>query len=225
MATKLRRSWQLSRVRDGDGSPLPPYRLWQLFSRSLLHLDLPRPEGGSYHYALDVRLTADAKSKREHEEGKGRSPVSLYCDGVQLYRANLPATFPVPGGVIEVATSMAGVKRAHFVGDDGTERALEPDERSQEGRRARFGERHPAASAVIGAASFVVLLVALAVTGLQLAETLSEVPPVAENLGTFDSPVDLPVWANGLMIGAGIVAAVERASRMRYHWLLDSVAS
>jgi hypothetical protein len=223
MATKLRRTWQLSRVREGDGSALPPYRLWQLFSRSLLHLG-PRPED-PHRYSLDVRVTADPKSRKEHEAGTGKSPAALYRDGVQVHRSNLPATFPVPGGVIEVATSMAGVKRARFLGDDGTEQALEPDPRSQEGRRARLAVRRPAVSAALGAASFVVLLAALALALLQGAETLTAVPPVAERLGAFDSPVDLPAWGNGVVLGAALLAALERASRMRYHWLLDSVAS
>jgi hypothetical protein len=224
MATKFRQSWQLSRVRDGDGTPLAPYRLWQLFSRSVFHLDL-REHDGTHRYTLDVRLMADPRSAKEHEAGTGKPPAALYRDGRQLYRANLPTTFPLPGGVVQVATSMAGVRRATYVAHDGTERRLEPDPRSTEGRRARFDERHHGTSALLGVLSLVVLLVALALAALQGAETLTAIPPVAERVGTFDSPVDLPGWANGVMIGAAVAAGVERASRMRYHWLIDSVAS
>jgi hypothetical protein len=224
MPTKFRQSWQLSRVRDGDGTPLAPYRFWHLFSRSVFHLDLDEHDG-PHHYTLDLRLAADPRSAKEHEAGTGKPPAALYRDGRQLYRANLPTTFPVPGGVVEVATSMAGVRRAAYVATDGAERHLEPDPRSTEGRRARFDENHPGAGTTLGVVSLVVLLVALVLAVLQGIESVTAIPPVAERVGTFDSPVDLPGWANGIMLGAAIAAGIERATRMRYHWLIDSVAS
>jgi hypothetical protein len=49
-------------------------------------------------------------------------------------------------------------------------------------------------------------------------------PLIAATLGTFESPLRLPPWLN-LTLGLGAaVGAVERAMRMRYHWLLDSGA-
>ncbi|UOZ03041.1 hypothetical protein [Amycolatopsis sp. WQ 127309] len=220
-AKKLGRRFRLGRVRPGDGSALRDYRPWQLFSRSLFFLDL----ADSHAYAVDVRYLADAKSRRQHERGAGKSPAALYRDGVQVARSNLPATFPVPGGVIEVATSAFGLKRLRFVADDGTEHALRPHRRSQEGLRARFGQRYPRASAVVGAVSLVVLLVALAVSLLHGAEALTRIPLVAEHVGAFTSPIHLPTWAKIAMGGAGILAGVERASRLRFNRLIDSVAS
>lgn len=224
MATNLKRRWQLGKVRPGDGSPLPDYRLWHLFSRSVFFLELVDKGGRPLAYAVDVRPWADPKSRREHEAG-GKSPAALYRDGVQVARSNLPATFPVEGGVVEVAASMAGLKRLRFVDDGGGELPLRPHPRSHEGRRARLARTRPRLSAGIGAVSLVTLLVALTLMLVQLAATLSEIPPVADNLGVFTSPVTLPVWGN---VGLGLLAAfagTERATRLRHHWLLDSAVS
>jgi hypothetical protein len=225
MVKKLRRRWQLGKVRSGDGGALVEYRLWQLFSRSLFFLDLAAPSGNSHVYAVDVRYLADPKSRKQHENAVGKSPAALYRDGVQVYRSNLPAAFPVPGGVIEVATSAFGLKRMHFVSDDGSEHTLRPHRRSQEGLRARFGQRFPRTSAVIGAVSLVVLLTALAVGLLHGIEALARIPVVAEHVGTFTSPIHLPPWAKFAMGIAGVLSAVERALRLRYNRLIDSVTS
>ncbi|MCT2585098.1 hypothetical protein [Actinophytocola gossypii] len=225
MVKKLRRNWQLSRVGRGDGSALKEYRGWQLFTRSLFFLELAAPAGGNHVFAVDVRYLADAKTRKQHEDGAGKSPAALYRDGVQVHRSNLPATFPVPGGVIEVATSAFGLKRLRFVAEDGSEHALRPHRRSQEGLRARFEQRFPRTSAVIGTVAVVVLGTALAVALLKGVEAVTRIPPVAEHVGAFTSPVRLPGWGTVALAVAGVLAAVERALRLRYHWLLDSVAS
>ncbi|MFJ1765390.1 hypothetical protein ACIOD2_34045 [Amycolatopsis sp. NPDC088138] len=225
MVKGLGRRLRLGKVRHGDGSALQEYRPWQVFSRSLFFLDLAAPSGEGHVYAVDVRHLAEAKSRSQHEKAVGKSPAALYRDGVQLYRSNLPAVFPVPGGVIEVATSAFGLKRMRFTADDGSERTLRPHPRSQEGRRARFGERFPRASAVVGAVSLVVLLAALAVSLLHGAEALTRIPVVAGHIGTFVSPIHLPTWAKTVMVVAGALAAVERALRLRYNRLIDSISS
>jgi hypothetical protein len=223
---KLRRRWQLGKVRPGDGSALAEYRLWQLFARSLFFLELAAPAGNNHHaYAVDVRYLADAKTKKQHHDAIGKSPAALYRDGVQVYRSNLPAAFPVPGGVIEVATSAFGLKRMHFVSEDGSEHTLRPHRRSQEGLRARFGQRFPRTSAVVGAVSLVILLTVLAGGLLHGIEALTRIPVVAGHIGTFTSPIRLPTWANITMTIAGVLSAVERALRLRYNRLIDSVAS
>jgi hypothetical protein len=221
MFGELRKRWQVGRVRPGDGSALGTYRWWQLLSRSVFHLELFESAGSAHTYSVDVRHAADAQSRAEHEDGSRRSPAALYRDGFQVARSNLPAAFPVPGGVVEVASSAFGLKRIRYVGDDGRVLPLRPDRRSTEGRRAAYERRHPTASRVLGAVSLVVLLPVMALMLLQLAATLSEVPPVAESLGTFVSPVELPTWGNGVLLGIGVLAATERATRLRYHWLLD----
>jgi hypothetical protein len=225
MVKKLKQRWQVSRVRPGDGSALKDYRSWQLFSRSLYFLELADPPGDGHVFAVDVRHLADAKTKKQHQDAVGRSPAALYRDGAQVYRANLPTTFPVPGGVIEVATSATGLKRMHYVSDDGREYQLRPHRRSQEGLRARFDQRFPRASAVIGVTSLVVLVTALVVGLMTAAEALTRSPAVAEQVGTFTSPVSLPTWAKVALVVVGLLAAAERALRLRHHWLIDGAAA
>lgn len=225
MVNKLKRRWQLAKVRTGDGSPLRDYRLWQLFARSVFFLELADHDGINHTYAVDVRYLADAKSRKQHDDGEGKAPAALYRNGVQVSRSNVPTAFPVPGGVIEVATTAFGLKRMHFVSETGVERALRPHPRSQEGLRARFGQRYPRASAVIGAAAVVILVVALAVNLLHGAEALTHSPIIAEKVGTFTSPIHLPTWANTTLITAGALAAIERATRLRHNRFLDTLTS
>ena len=144
-----------------------------------------------------------------------RRPAALYRDGVQIHCANAPVAFPVPGGVIEVATSPYGLRRMHYVRDDGSVRMLRPHPRSTEGLRARFDERFPRTSAVIGAVAVVVLLVGLAVTLSVVGEAVTGIPVVAEHVGAFSSPIHLPPWAKVALPVAGFVAALERSLMLR----------
>ena len=68
------------------------------------------------------------------------------------------------------------------------------------------------------------LLIGIGLNVLQAAEPISQIPPIAESLGSFHSPVHLPVWLN-LVLGFGaVIGAVERGMQLRYHWLLDGGA-
>ncbi|MEU6716371.1 hypothetical protein ABZ897_33310 [Nonomuraea sp. NPDC046802] len=154
----------------------------------------------------------------------GEVMARLYHDGRFVAESRVPARFPVEGGAIDVRTSEAGMRRCAFVADDGTEHQLVPDPASAEGRRMRFAREHPGASRAIGGVSIVFLIIGVGLNLLQITEPISRIPPIADTLGTFESPVILPLWLN---IALGLVAAlgaVERALRMRYHWLLDSGA-
>jgi hypothetical protein len=208
---EFRRRRQVARVRPGDGSPLPGYRRWQLFTRSLFTLD---HEG--HRYEVDVRHLRDSSSTRR--------PVLLYRDGVQVAAANPPVAFPVPGGVIEVATSTYGLTRIHHVADDGAERVLRPHPHTLEGLRARFARRFPRASAAVAVASVAVLLTGLGLTLLTVAEAVGRIPPVAAQIGTITSPVRLEGWAAVAVPAATALAAVERSLALRDHWLLRSGA-
>ncbi|TDD52716.1 hypothetical protein [Saccharopolyspora elongata] len=212
MFKRYRRRWQLAKVKPGDGSTLQEYRIWQLFSRSLFVLELPHHSGSSHVFEVDVRHMADSTTKK--------SPAALYRDGVQVYRANLPVAFPVPGGVIEVATSQYGLKRMHYVTEDGGEHTLRPHPRSQEGLRARFDHRFPRTSAFIGAAAIAILLTGLAVSLSLAVEGLTRIPVIAQHTGTFTSPIHLPQWAKIALPVAGAIAATERALRLRKTWLV-----
>lgn len=236
-------SKRLAKVQPGDGSTLKEFRLWQGLHRSLFYLDdAVEPQRSSVEsaarptaraepavptsvYAVDVHHLADELSDQIEEEGaagKGiTSQAALYRDGVQIHRSDLPATFPVSGGVVDVAVSMYGLTRMHYVLDDGTERTLRPDRTSLEGLRTRFGRRFPRTSSVIGAVAVVVLLVGLVVAAPYALEMVTRLDIVSERFGTFTSPIDLPGWANTTLLVAGILAATERALTLRNHWLVD----
>lgn len=200
------------RVQPGDGHTLQRFRWWQPFSRSLFHLQLTGEDAQPHIWSVDVRHGGDSN---------GDVLANLYRDGQHAARSKLPAAFPVPGGTVEVVASGYGLKRCHYVTDDGAERQLSPDHASAEGRRARLDRRHPALSRAIGLSSIAVLIVALILGIPQIVEQISQIPPIADNLGTFTSPIRLPAWFNIPLLVTTLVASTERALRLRNHWLLD----
>ncbi|WP_246012488.1 hypothetical protein [Myceligenerans xiligouense] len=167
--------------------------------------------------------TVEVKHAGDSRDGVVRA--RLYLDGHLRLESKLPARFPVEGGHIEVRVSQAGMRRCHYIADDGTERRLVPDPRSAEGRRMRFAREHPTASALVGLVAVVMLIIGIGLNLLQVAEPISEIPPIAETVGTFRSPLHLPVWLNVALGFGAVAAATERALRMRYHRLLDSGAA
>lgn len=203
------------RVQPGDGRPLRPFRWWQMLRRSVLSIELPVGDRTEVH-TVEVRHGGDPVT--------GEVMARLYRDGRLAAESRVPALFPVAGGHIEVRTSEAGMRRSHFLADDGTEQRLVPDPKSAEGRRMRFAREHPTASGLLGAVSVIALLIGLGLNLLQIAEPISRIPPIADTIGTFQSPLHLPVWLNVALGLAAAIGAIERALRMRYHWLLDSGA-
>ncbi|QJW36745.1 hypothetical protein [Cellulosimicrobium protaetiae] len=213
MASRWRRRRAARRLRPGDGHPLQRFRWWQPFSRALLAVTLAGEDGRPQEWSVDVRLWGDSD---------GEVFARLYQDGRHQASSKLPAAFPVPGGTIEVEASGYGLKRCHYVPDDGgPERQLAPDPASAEGRRARLERDHPGASRGLGAVSWTVLVVALVLGVPQIVEQVSQIPPVAEHVGTFTSPFHLPATLNVALVVATLLASTERALRLRYHWLLD----
>lgn len=200
------------KVKPGDGHELQKFRWWQLFSRALFHLRLPDDDGRRLTWSVDVRLWGNSD---------GEVVARLYRDGRHHAVSKLPAAFPVPGGTIEVKASGYGLRRCHFVAPDGGEYQLAPDPASAEGRRARFDHLHPVASRVVGVLSFATLVVAFLLGAPQILEQITQIPPIAENVGTFTSPIQLPSWLNVTLVVAAIIASTERATRLRYNWLLD----
>ena len=67
----------------------------------------------------------------------------------------------------------------------------------------------------------VVLIIALVLGVPQIIEDITRIPPIADAIGTFDSPIHLPALANISQVVGGLVASTERALRMRYNWILD----
>jgi len=213
------KSWQrsraLRRVKQGDGRSLRRFRWWQVpLGRALFYLG-PSPDGRRpWTYAVDLRPWGNRTG--------GEPAAHLYLDGRHHSYSTIPAVFPVEGGVIEVAKSSFGIRRCHYVTAEDEEHQLVPDPKSGEGRRARLERDHPAVSRMVGVASVLMLVVGVGLNLLQIIEPLSQIPPIAENLSTFTSPVRLPIWLNiALGVGAAL-ASMERALRLRYHWLLDA---
>ncbi len=205
-----RRRRAAKRIKPGTGRELQPFRWWQPFARSLYSIDL-----GRNVYTVDVRH----RRRFFSEDGKGTA--DLYLDGRHHAESKLPAAFPVPGGTIEVADSPFGLKRCHYVSDEGGERQLVPDRASAEGRREHFARAHPVLSRVIGVTSVAVLVISVLLLIPQLGEVVFKIPPVAERFGTFVSPVALPVWLNTSLTAGAVLASIERALRLRHSWFLD----
>jgi hypothetical protein len=203
------------RVKPGTGRPLPRFRWWQSLSRSLFYLRLTTKAGEPIEYAVDVRHSGDSET--------GEVMAELYRDGAHHARSKVPAAFAVEGGTIEVATSTFGLKRCHYVTADGRQQQLVPDPRSAEGRRSSFDRTHPALSRFIGRVTLVVAILGLAMLIPQLIDTLSQIPPIADTVGTFASPITLSAWQNIAITIITGAASTERALRLRYHWLLDGI--
>ncbi len=197
------------KVKEGDQRPLKPYRWWNLLTRTLFYLRLSQPSQEDVTYAVDVRYMAEEPT------------AYLYRNGYQQSYAKMPATFEVEGGTIEVAASSYGLKRMHYVTPGGDAQTLHPHPKTAEGRRARFAKRSPGASRLIGVIAIVVLLISLPLFFLQAAEYLTNIEPIAEHIGSFTSPIVLPLWQNIAITAAGVIAAFERALTLRSHWLID----
>ncbi|WP_343035579.1 hypothetical protein [Isoptericola sediminis] len=200
-------------MRPGTGQPLPPFRWWQLAGRSLRTLTLPGPGGAASTYAVDVRRAGDGSD--------GAVRARLYRDGVQLAVSTLPARLVVPGGRIEVAVGTFGLRRCHYVPAGGGEVPLIPHPSSAEGRRARLHHERPRLSRVVGLASTLLVLAGVCVAVPQIIQEISQVPPVADSIGTFTSPIRLPPTGNVLVGIAAVIGSTERALRMRSNWLDD----
>jgi hypothetical protein len=239
MADRRRRR-ALRRLHPGDGSALPPFHLRHALHRTRFFLEHGDSDGARHRCVVDVDFFADDLGSDKalqrigavagqfglggarDEAGSAAPPVALYVDGLQVQRSDLPAAFPVPGGVLEVDAGLYGLTRMHLVTEDGDERVLTPHPHSLEGLRARLARRFPALSRALGAAAILILLLALALIVPQLLELVTGIDAVAEQVGTFTSPIQLPDWASTALLVAGIAAALERALTLRSHWLIDA---
>lgn len=208
--------WRHRRVRAGSGEPLRPYRWWQMLGRSLYSIELRATDGTRSTYAVDVRHAGDVSD--------GEVRARLYVDGALRAFAKLPTRFAVPGGHIDVAITGFGLKRCHFVRADGTEQQLSPHPSSAEGRRARLHHRRPGLSRIIGLVSVGLVAIGLCVEVPQIVESLSRIPLIADSIGTFTSPIRLPLHVNLLIGFAAVIGSTERALRLRSSWI-DEIAS
>jgi hypothetical protein len=211
-----RRRRAVKRITVGDGRALKRFRWWQLLTRSLFYLTLTAADGRRSSYAVDVGHLGDPTS--------GDVTAQLFLDGRQHAVSKTPAVFPITGGVIEVATSAFGLKRCHYVPVKGPAQQLTADAASAEGLRAAFDREYPAVSRGVGILSLTLLAGSLLILIPQLLGTLSLLPPVAEYIGTFVSPIQLPAWLNATVTVVTVAASTERALRLRHNVLLDGGA-
>ncbi|MEE1650768.1 hypothetical protein V1260_08170 [Brachybacterium sp. J144] len=223
MFRRLQRTRQLRRAKPGDGRELSRLRWWQILTRTQFALPSSTAAGRPELYVVDVHHLASDLEGGKLAEGTRHPKIALYRDGRRTHIADSPVAFEVPGGVIEAAVGDYGLTRMHLVPEDGGEATtLVPHPRSLEGRRARFGRRHPAASRLIGLLAIVILLIGVVLMLPQAAELITSIPPVADRIGTFTSPISLPGWLNISLLIAGVLAATERALTLRNHWLIDA---
>ncbi|WP_226367821.1 hypothetical protein [Pseudonocardia sp. ICBG162] len=187
---------------------LRPVRLHQALSRTVHTITLPDPDGPAV-WAVETRTTEDHRAR-------------LYRDGQRTSTAEMPATFTVPGGRIEVDAGLYGVTRVHLVTPDGRERRLAPAPGTLEHRRAVLTRDHPRLSRGIAATAVMILLVNLVLAAPVWLEMVSSIPEVADRFGTFTSPVILPGWLLGTLTVAGVVAAMERAVTWRHNRIVDA---
>ncbi|MFI6886851.1 hypothetical protein [Streptosporangium canum] len=218
MFEERRRRRAIQRVQPGNGRPLKRFRWWQPLTRALFYLPLHTDDGRQLVYAVDVNHVRRFFS----EDGKGKA--HLYLDGRHHAESAMPAVFPVQGGTIDVAVTAFGLRRCHYVTTEWSEHQLIPDRRSGEGRRAYLDRERPALSRLISFVSLILLVISLLLLIPQLIEVAFKFPPVFERFGNFTSPVRLPVWLNITLALGAAAAAWERALRLRYNWLLDSMA-
>lgn len=220
--TNRRRRRQMQNVSPGDGHRLPRFHWWQMLWRSMFWLRLPTAETATVRReAEEYAVVVDYFDSSSED---GNYVAQLYCNGRHHAQAELPTAFPVTGGVIEVAATMTGLKRIRYVPEGARSNEgwlLTPEPRSAEGLRAHLAERNPQLSFWLGWIAVVVLIATLLLGIPQLVETVTSVPWVTEHIGVFASPVQLPDWINATMTFAAILAGIERALTVRYHWLID----
>lgn len=207
---RKKRDRKIKKVKVGDGHFLKKYRVWNLFTHSLFYIEIKNDHDNQItHYAI--------RSKYFAEEPM----VDLYREGRHVAYSKLPAAFPVDNGVIEISNGSSGINRIQYITDIEENFRVYPDRRSLRGFRLWVHKRFPLISFFIGGIAVVVLLMSIILSVPQLMETISEIPWVSENIGTFQSPIKLSVWEYFAVGIAAALAGTERALMLRRHWLID----
>lgn len=207
---RRKRRLKMKKVKEGDGHTLKEYRLWNIFSRSLFHIEITNDKNEKTNYAISCKYFVE-----EH----------LYRNGRHIAYSKLPAAFPVENGVIEIVNGGYGINRIHYDTDKEGTFSVYPDKRSIRGLRMWLHKRFPRISSLIGMIAIVILLTSIALSLPQLIEKITEIPWVTENIGTFVSPITFSLQINIWMWVAGAVAGVERTLMLRNHWLIDMETS
>lgn len=177
---------------------LRPLKLSDIFWRGLYGID----HGGA-RYVIEVDFF-DIKEK-----------VRLYRDGRLVGEKSSPASFDIGDAAIKAAMALYGMKVAELAAQGEGPRPLAPLPGTAEDRRLSFGRKHPVASALLAAAAWVVLAVAL----------VTQVPNLLNGIGHLTGwsvpTFGLPEWLNAFLSAAGILAGLDRGLRMKHNPLLD----
>src|SRR5699024_3396132 len=184
------------KIQPGDGHQLKPFRWWQMLERTLFYAPMNTQDGQPRTYAVSVNFF-------DWDDN-----ADVYLNGKHHARAKLPASIPVEGGEIDVATTFYGLKRMHFVAPTGEEQVLKPDGASAEGLRAKFAQRRPVLSRVIGILAALMLLILLPIGVLQIIEVVSQTGLAANFMEPFTSPINLPEWTSTPLLLMSILAGI-----------------
>jgi hypothetical protein len=206
---RRKRHREIRKVKKGDGHRLKEYRFWHAFTHSLFHITITNENNEKIHYALKSRYFAEDSS------------VDLYHNRKHIAYSTLPASLPVENGIIEVKSQGSGINSIQYLTDKLETFSVYPEKRSIRGLRMRLHKRIPTISFLIGGLAIVTLLSITILTLPQIIESISQVPWISENIGTFESPISLSIWMNVAAGFAGALAATERALMLRSHWLID----
>ena len=185
--------------RDGRDEVFRPVRGWGVLWRSAFVL-----RHGGHEYVVDVDfLDWDER-------------IRLYRDRRLVDEQRSRASFDLGGTVLEARMSLYGMRYVRVVDAVGDVRDVAPMLGTAEAWRDRMNRERPTASRAIGVVAWVVLAVALVTQVPQLLDVVSGftgwTPPFVP---------DLPASVNTVLSVAGVVAAVDRGLRRRYHPLLD----
>lgn len=209
MLTFNNRKRRLKKVTEGDGHALKSYRFWHVFTHSLFHIHIINDENEKTNYALKSRYFAENAS------------VDLYYENKHIASSTLPAVIPMENGILEVKSGGSGINKINYITDKDEMFFVYPDKRSVRGLRLGLHQRFPKISSFIALLATLVLLMSVVLSLSQLLEPMAQIPWVAENIGTIESPVKLSVWANIAVGIAAAIAATERALMLRSHWIID----
>lgn len=142
--------------------------------------------------------------------------IRLYRDRRLVDEQRSRARFDLGGATVEARTGLYGMRYVRAVDPSGAVADVAPMPGTAEAWRDRMDRERPTASRAVGVAAWVVLVVALVTQVPQLLELVSGLtgwsPPFVP---------DLPAPVNTVLGVAGVVAAVDRALRRRYHPLVD----
>jgi len=185
--------------RAADRATFRPVRGWSVLWRSAFAL-----RHGGHEYVVDVDfLDWDER-------------IRLYRDARLVDEQRSRARFDLGGASVEARMSLYGMRYVRVVDAMGAVHDVPPVPGTAEAWRDHLDRAHPTASRAVGVTAWVVLVVAL----------LTQVPQLLELVSGFTgwSPPfvpDLPAPVNTVLSVAGVLAAVDRGLRRRYHPLID----